>query len=152
MDTPSQRKRNWTVRVLFSVAACTALFFGGAFLLFISLFSEGQKFYSPLILVLTMWLMGVSAALICGGRLRKWGKRGLGLAVLVSLLAIIGYEGGRAYHRSFEQVVEREPNLLNYKPFDNEGRLATLNVPATLVLTEDLPRLDSVRLPQGRRL
>ena len=142
MDSPSRRKRNWTLRLLFSLVACAALFIGGSFLWLMSLFAGGEKFYSPLILVLTAWLMGVSVALIGGGRWHQWGKRALGLAVVVSLLAIAVYEGIRAYHRSFEQVVEREPNLSNYRPFANEGRLATLDAPATLALTDNLPRLD----------
>jgi phosphate transport system substrate-binding protein len=142
MDTPCRRKRNWILRLPLALAACIVLFLGGAFLWITSLFAGGEKFYSPLILILTFWLMGVAAAVIFGGRSRKWGQRALVLAAVVSLLAITGHEGIRAYHRRFEQVVEREPNLGDYRPFDNEGRLATLDEPATLFLADNVPRLD----------
>ncbi len=142
MYSEAQRKYNRIMKILGSLAACAGLFLGGLILWVLSLFWTGQKFYSPLILVLTVWLMVVSVALIIGGRWRKWGTIALVLAVGVCVLAIGGYEGYRLYYRSFEQVVEREPNLAKYRPFDNDGRLATLDGTATLALTDNLPRLD----------
>ncbi|SEO79532.1 phosphate transport system substrate-binding protein [Amphibacillus marinus] len=65
--------------------------------------------------------------LICGG---LW------------LVVVIGFSGFLIYQNSLATLDGEEPEMWRYTPFDNDGTLASLDQPATLQLTDDLPRLD----------
>lgn len=105
-------------------------------------FSSGALFYVPLI----MWICaGVSVSVIVG--LGGWLKRrvywrGVGVLILVFVIVIAGYEMNQAYHNRFEKIREQEVPLFQYEPFAKGNKLAKLEEPAALRLTEKLPRLD----------
>lgn len=105
-------------------------------------FSMGAPFYVPFI----MWICaGFSVSVIVG--LGGWLKRrvywrGVGLLILGFVIVAAGYEMNQAYHNRFEKVREQEVPLFQYEPFAEGNKLAKLEEPATLKLTEELPRLD----------
>ena len=115
----------------------------GFVLLIMSAFSTGQRFFIPILLgyvsFLTVWIW---LRVFCWPS-RKFLRRVFGFALVTLLVLLGGYFVHAAYHSRFDVVVEQEPDLRDYMPFFNAGRLATLDAPASLRLKDDaLPRLD----------
>jgi phosphate transport system substrate-binding protein len=69
-------------------------------------------------------------------------RRTVCLSVAGAVLVVAGVLAGPEIHRAMTPTVDEGVNLFAYNPFDAGSRLAQLAEPATLTLTDDLPRLD----------
>ncbi|RIX53653.1 hypothetical protein D3P08_09515 [Paenibacillus nanensis] len=114
----------------------------GCFVMLVASVSGAGPFYVSLM----MWLcIGLSISVIAGlGRRLKrriyWS--GIGMLALVFIGAIAAYEANQAYHNRFEKIQEFEVSFMQYEPFTKANKLAKIEMPATLKLTDSLPRLD----------
>jgi len=111
------------------------LVFLGFWGMVIAAFAGGTKFYMPLEIAVTAALILLTLCWPFG--LLKKKKIKIGFAVFFTLcaLAVMGYEIHRGYINSLGTVNEQGVNLSLYQPFKNDSKIARLNEPADLKIT-----------------
>jgi phosphate transport system substrate-binding protein len=138
------------------IGACTkkkVVFRLGASLLCLEAFVALWAF-TLLLLLLSVAVLQWLAYVVCGGLfiiclLCIWKpfqvkpRRVVILSLAAVLVLITGSAlGVRVYQNSIVEVHEDDINLRQYMPFDEETRAVSLDEPSTLVLSNNLPRLD----------
>lgn len=129
-------------KIAISAVLLPVIAFVGLFAMIISSLYGGDRFYTPLILIMTI---GIIVLLVIG--LTGWLKNKTLLIVIGSFVvlagcAISGYEINKAYHASFATVKDHEIKLFDYQPFTSESKAAKLSEPATFAIRDQLPVLD----------
>ena len=128
-------------RVILSLVSIALLSVFSFFGLIVSLFT-GNSFYAILILIVYPILF-ILIPMSLFYHLNKKVAR-------ISWISLIGavvlscsiYEGKNAYDKSVLRIRENGVDLNLYAPFQNGGRVASLDAPSSLKLETDLPRLD----------
>lgn len=130
------------IKILITLVSVIVLAVIGLFAAFITAFSGGSLFYSPLVLVCTGGLI-VFVILKVFHLLKPKLFNILFLSFLVLCALSAGvYEAGLAYRNSFVQVNDQGVDLTLYQPFSENTKAVKLEEACTLQLTDDLPRLD----------
>ncbi|MCC5846932.1 MAG: substrate-binding domain-containing protein [Verrucomicrobia bacterium] len=124
---------------LFSAMALT-LFVAYFFFIF-TLFGGGGRFYTPLVLVITVVLLVFEVVFTYWRSKRRLLVKLLQGFGVVCVLAVAGRMTHQAYHGSFA-VVDTEVDIRKYDPFRPGTLAVSLDEAATLRLEGDLPRLD----------
>lgn len=128
-------------KIIITLVLIVALTFFAAFGLIFALFS-GSSFYSILILLVYPILFMLIPMTLFYPYNRKV-ARITWIFLLVAITASCAiYEGKNAYDKSVLRIRESGVDLNLYTPFQNDGRVASLNSASTLKLETDLPRLD----------
>lgn len=129
-------------KILITLVSAIVLAVIGLFAAFITAFSGGSLFYSPLVLVCTGILI-VFVILKVFQLLKPKLFNILFLSFLgLCVLSVGVYEAGRAYHNSFARINEQGVDLMLYQPFSENTRAAKLEEASTLQLQENIPHLD----------
>ena len=134
---------NWLGKIfafLAFVAFVALIGLGAAF--FLSFYTVAQKFYIPLVIavcsVLVLWYSFHLFSKIDPRSINRALYAGLALAAL----SVGGYEISQAYYRSIPVVSEQDVNLEAYIPFQEGTKTVSLEEPASLSITSDLPVMD----------
>ncbi|WNF38258.1 substrate-binding domain-containing protein [Bacillaceae bacterium IKA-2] len=130
------------VKVVSAIFFSATIGFAGFVAAIFSALMGGEKFYMPLIIVITG---GIIIFMIIGiFKLVKPRIFKLSMISFVSLaLATLGaYEINKAYHDSFAAVDDNEVDLYEYHPFSETTKAVSLPEPASITLEEQLPILD----------
>lgn len=126
--------------IVFIIVA--ALGFFGYVGAIISLLMGGVKFYTPLIVVITIALMILSIVTVFRLLKYKTIKMISITFIALCLIAISVNEIYASYQRSIVTVSDQDYNLYGYQPFFEETNVVSLHEPSTLTLEEELPILD----------
>ena len=130
------------IKVLIALVSAVVLGVIGFFAAFITAFSGGSLFYSPLVLVCTGILI-VFVVLKVFHLVNPKLFKILFLSFLgLCVLSVGVYEAGNAYRNSFVQVNDQGVDLTLYKPFAENTKAVKLEEDSTLKLDSNLPRLD----------
>ncbi|NLW45926.1 MAG: hypothetical protein GXY86_01090, partial [Firmicutes bacterium] len=110
--------------------------------LIMAVFSASQRFYVPLVLIVT----GVLIIFVLLG-VSKLVKYKILTIILASFLAICamtvtGYELTQHYYESLPTVNDQGVDLKEYKPFIPGTKAVRMDRPASLSIKADLPRID----------
>nr|WP_301171815.1 hypothetical protein [Brevibacillus nitrificans] len=62
--------------------------------------------------------------------------------IVLGVLSVAGREGFQAYEASITMTSDQDVDLREYKPFAEQTKAKRLEMPSTLVLRDELPRLD----------
>ena len=129
-------------RVLISAVCAAVLLFFGFMGAIITALSGGSLFYSPLIMICTVILI-VFVILKIFQCIKPRLYRILFFSFAGLCVLSVGiYEGNRAYHNSFARVNEQGVDLELYKPFADNTKAVRLEEESTLIMEDNLPRLD----------
>lgn len=135
-------KRNMWLNLVLCVFLGAIIAGVGFVVLIIALLAGQVRYYAPLIVVVTLFLI-VCAVLSIFELVKSKTRRKIFVSFLVLCVgATTGYELNRAYHRSFAEVNEQGVNLREYSPFVQESKAVTLDEPSMLKIDANLPRLD----------
>lgn len=135
-----ERDQQW--KGLLAVLATVVLIISGLFAAFVSAFTQHVKFYVPLTAVVVVGLIVfVNLSLVTRVNKRKLAYSLLGFILVVGA-AFGGYKWNRHYHDSFATIQEQGVKLYEYQPFRPGTKAVALDKPASLKLSEQLPRLD----------
>ncbi|GGM22178.1 hypothetical protein GCM10011351_05090 [Paraliobacillus quinghaiensis] len=129
-------------KIVIMIVITVPLAFVGFFVLIITALMGHSSFYVPYIVVIfSMILFFVANKLF--NFITKGMTKKLQLLFLALLLVAVGiYEGINFYERSLATLDDQEVDMSLYRPFDNDGRLVTLDNKASLQIEADLPVLD----------
>lgn len=130
------------VKILITIVSAVFLAAVGLFLAFITAFSGGSLFYSPLIMICA----GILIVFVIL-KVFQFVKPKLFKILFLSFLGLcvlsVGvYEAGNAYRNSFAQVNDQGVDLTLYQPFAENTKAVKLEEASTLKLDSNLPRLD----------
>jgi len=135
------KNKLWS-RILSAVTLIATLLALGFFAVLIAAFAGGGKFYTPMLMVITGFLMVFVILkvfqIVAPKVLRIMFLSFLGICVIV-----VGvYEINQAYQRSFATVNEQGVNLEQYQPFKTGTKAVRLEEESTLNISSDLPKMD----------
>jgi phosphate transport system substrate-binding protein len=102
----------------------------------------GQKFYTPLVIIITISL--IVFLILRVFEILNMKKLALIMSIFFGVCAIVsvGYEIIKSYNKSITIVNEQGVDLNMYKPFVNGTKAVKLNEASTFKITTELPRLD----------
>lgn len=131
------------LRILISIVLIAALGFFGFFALLIAAFSEGRKFYAPMVMVVSIGMMiFVIAGAVLAPKLKKLFLVFLSFAVVCSI-AIVSYNVMVNYDKSIPVLNDQGVDLNQYKPFAQGTKAVVLEEQSNLKLTShQLPVMD----------
>lgn len=130
----------WTKVLSAIIVVAIFSFIGFVGAIFTTLMGE-LKFYTPLVVIITVAVILYSLNLIFNLVKGKIVKRATITFITLTFLAVIGHEANEAYHNSFE-TVNSEVNLYEYHPFYEPTKAVSLPEEATLKIEDALPKLD----------
>ena len=135
-------KGNLWSKILLSIVAAGFLLFIGFIGLFITAFAGGEKFYTPLVAIVTVGLIILIIFWIFNLLRKKVFKIVFIAYFSICLLAFAGYAINSAYRNSIPTVSDQGVDLREYTPFTEGTRAVSLDEPSTLKIQSDLPRID----------
>lgn len=129
-------------KIVLGIVIILALIFVGFCAMLFSSLMGGDRFYTPLIVVVTI----VFIVFIVFWSF-EWLKAKIRLIsfisfLIVCIITITGYEINRSYINNIPTVNEQGVNLELYKPFTDNTKAVRLDENSSLKLENDLPRLD----------
>ncbi len=134
------------MKLLEKIIVCLTLAIGiailGFFAMIFTALNGGQKFYTPLTIVIAVALI-VFVIVRMFTRIRPRIFKGMLVGFFIAVaVSITGYEINDAYVNSIPTVAEQDVDLTRFQPFRENNQLKTLDQPSTLTLSSDLPKMD----------
>jgi phosphate transport system substrate-binding protein len=130
------------LKILLSIMVTGILLFLGFVGMLITAFAGGEKFYTPLVAIVTVGLIILIIFLIFNLLRKKVFKIIFISYFAACLLCFAGYSINSAYYNSIPTVNEQGVDLRDYTPFTEGTKAVSLDEPSKLKLQSDLPKLD----------
>lgn len=129
-------------KILLSIFVTGILLFFGFIGMIMTALMGGEKFYTPLIAVVTVGLIILLIFLIFNLLKKKAFKIVIISYFAICILAFTGYSINSAYRNSIPTVNEQGVDLNKYTPFTEGTKSVNLDGPSKLKIQSDLPKLD----------
>ncbi|MDF2672278.1 MAG: rane protein [Clostridiales bacterium] len=130
------------LKILLSIVTTGILLFFGFVVMLITAFAGGEKFYTPLVAIVTVGLIILIIFMIFNLLRKKVFKIIFISFFATCLLAFAGYSINSAYRNSIPTVNDQGVDLREYAPFIEGTKAVSLDEPSTLKIQRDLPKLD----------
>lgn len=129
-------------KILLSIVVTGFLLFIGFIGMFITVLMGGEKFYTPLVAVVTVGLIILIIFMIFNLLKKKVFKIVFISYFSICFLTLAGYAINSAYRNSIPTVNDQGVDLREYAPFTEGTKAVSLDEPSSLKIQGDLPKLD----------
>lgn len=133
---------NWIKKVISLILIGLALYFISFVVIIASLIYGVYPFYIPFIIgtAIALFLFIINRFFtILNTKLTRLLER---IGLVIWFILLVGMFGYNQYLDRLPTLETQEPDMSLYQPFDNDGRVASLDQNASFQLTDNLPRLD----------
>ncbi|WP_258000414.1 PstS family phosphate ABC transporter substrate-binding protein [Bacillus sp. Marseille-P3661] len=129
-------------KLVMSIILIACLSFLGFFGAIFTSLMGGVKFYTPLVILVTIAI--IIALILKIFNLIKSRLLAIGVVSFFSLcfVVIIGYEMYQSYYDSLDILKNQEVDLYEYRPFAKDSKVVSLEEPSALKIKNHLPKID----------
>ncbi len=135
-------KESLWLKILLSILTTVILVFVGFVGMLMTALMGGEKFYAPLVGIVTVGLIILIIFLIFNLLKKKVFKIVFISYFAICILALAGYSINSAYRNSIPTVNDQGVDLNKYAPFTDNTKAVSLDEPSTLKIQSELPKLD----------
>ncbi|MDX5476450.1 MAG: substrate-binding domain-containing protein [Bacillaceae bacterium] len=130
------------MKILGSIILTGTILFIGFYVTILTALVSGKPMYVFYSLTVILGLIIFSNLFIFDQFKKRWPKVAFSVFASAAILFLIVTMGHGTYINSLKILSTQDVELYLYEPFAEDNKLATLDAPASLTLTEDLPKLD----------